>query len=145
MAQEPVGLISFGTRRVGKKYRRVVDVSRFYFSTSLAPKAEPVFEARVARDVVLNALEELRIPFIRRGDGIIEIYSDVDFKKVVVFSGVRQFLGNGVRARSWLELIGTMSDLEILFWYTKFLYLYEKVGYWGVYRVAKSIWTLYRL
>lgn len=144
MAQEPVGLISFGTRRVGKKYRRVVDVSRFYFSTSLAPKAEPVFEARVARDVVLNALEELRIPFIRRVDGVIEIYSDVDFKKVV-FSGVRQFLGNGVRARSWLELIGTMSDLEILFWYTKFLYLYEKVGYWGVYRVAKSIWTLYRL
>jgi hypothetical protein len=141
----PVALIIFASKRAGKKYRRSIEVARFYPSASYAPKARPVFEARIDRDTLLNALEKLNIEFVNRGGNIVELYNDSDFRRAIVFAAVRQILASPSKAREWVEVVKAMSDLEVLFWFTKFSYHHERVGYWGVYRVAKAITVLYKL
>lgn len=145
MNQEPVGLIAFGFKKVGKKYRRSINVARFFLGSVISAKSKPIFEAKISKDVALNVLEKLNMRFSSRGDDVLEIYSDADLRRIVVYTGVRQFVRDSTKARDWLEVIEAMGDLEVLFWYTKFLYSFERIGYWGVYRVAKSITTLYKL
>ena len=148
MSQEPaypIGLIIFGKKRIGsKRYRRSIDVARFFIGTSYTPKTRPIFESRVSRDILINALERLSINFNSRGYRIIELYNEADFRKVVVFVGVRQILVNSSSASDWIDIVEAMSDLEVLLWYTKFIYHHERTGYWGVYRVAKAIRILYK-
>jgi hypothetical protein len=141
----PVALIVFANKRVGKKYRKSIEVARFYVGVNHSLKAMPVFEARVSRDALLNALEELDIKFTNRGDNVAELYSDADFRRATVFAGIRQFLTSPLKAREWVDLVNAMSDLEVLFWFTKFSYLHERSGYWGVYRIAKAVRILYKL
>jgi hypothetical protein len=146
-AQElsPIALVVFTSKRVGKKYRRSIEVSRFYVGTNYSSKTRPVFEARVAKDTLLNALEKLSIKFASRGDSVVELYSEADFRRAIVFAGVRQFIASPSKARDWIDIVKAMSDLEVLLWFTKLSYLHEKSGYWGVYRVAKAITILYKL
>jgi len=147
VAQErsPIAIAVFSVKRVGKKYRRSIDVTRFYIGTSYTPNAKPVFEARISRDMLLNALQKLGIAFTSRGDSVVELYSEADFRRAIVFAGVRQFLMSPSKAKDWIDVVKAMSDLEVLFWFTKLSYMHEKVGYWGVYRVSKAITTLYKL
>jgi len=145
MAQEPISLIVFSFKKVGKKHRRSINVARFFLGSLISAKSKPIFEARVSKDIILNVLEKLNMRFSSLGEDALEIYSDTDFRKIVVYTGVRQFMKNSTKARDWLEVVEAMGDLEVLFWYTKFLYSFERIGYWGVYRVAKSITTLYKL
>jgi len=143
MAQDlsPIALIVFGNKRVGKKYRRYVEVARLYTGASYIPKDRPIFEARVTKDVLLNALEKMGARFTSYENGVVRLYSEEDFRRVIVFAGVRQFFANS----DWIDFVKSMSDLELLLWGTKFFYMYEKVGYWGVYHVAKAIAILYGL
>jgi len=141
----PIALIIFGSRSVGKKYRRSIEVARFYPGANYIPRAKPVFEARVSGDILLNALERMGIRFTNQGDSVVELYSDADFRRASVFAAVRQILVNSSRAREWIDIAKAMSDLEVLFWFSKLSYHYERSGYWGVYRVAKAITFLYKL
>jgi len=143
MSQElsPIALIAFASKRVGKKYRRNIDVARFYTEVNYTLKARPIFESRVTKDVLLNALEKMNIVFTNHENNVIKLYNEADLRRVIVFTGVRQFIANP----DWIDVIKAMSDLEVLLWSTKFSYLYERIGYWGMYRVAKAIATLYRL
>jgi len=149
MLQEPaypIGLIIFGKKRVGsKRYRRSIEVARFFIGTGYTPKARPAFESRVSRDILVNALERFNINFNSRGRRIIELYNEADFRRAVVFAGVRQILASSSSASDWIDIVRAMNDLEVLLWYTKFTYHHERTGYWGVYRVAKAIRTLYKL
>jgi len=143
MSQEllPIALIAFATKKVGKKYRRSIEVARFYIEVNYALKTRPIFESRVTKDVLLNALEKMSTTFTNHENNFIKLYNEADLRRAVVFTGVRQFIANP----DWIDIVKAMSDLEVLFWSTKFSYLYERIGYWGMYRVAKAIATLYRL
>ena len=140
-----VATLIFTNKRVGKKYRRYVDVARFYLGSLVSPRTKPIFESRVSRDIIVNAMRELRIEFSSHRDQVITVHKSSDLHKLVFFTGVRQFIGDPFKASEFIELAKAIGDLEALFWYTKFIVAYEKYGYWGVYRVAKSIRTLYRL
>jgi hypothetical protein len=143
--QPPIAIAVFSVKRVGKKYRRNIEVTRFYIGTSYTPNTKPVFEARVSRDMLLNALEKLGIAFTNRRDSVVELYSEADFRRAIVFAGVRQFIVSSSKARDWIDIVKAMSDLEVLFWFTKLSYMHERSGYWGMYRVSKAITTLYKL
>jgi len=143
MSQElsPIALIAFASKKVGKKYRRSIEVARFYIEVNYTLKARPIFESRVTKDTLLNALEKMNTIFTNHENNVIKLYNEADLRRVIVFTGVRQFIANP----DWIDIVKAMSDLEVLFWSTKFSYLYERIGYWGMYRVAKAIAILYRL
>ena len=137
----PIALIAFASKKVGKKYRRSIEVARFYIEVNYTLKTRPIFESRVTKDTLLNALEKMNTIFTNHENNVIKLYNEADLRRVIVFTGVRQFIANP----DWIDIVKAMSDLEVLFWSTKFSYLYERIGYWGMYRVAKAIATLYRL
>jgi hypothetical protein len=143
MSQElsPIALIAFASKKVGKKYRRSIEVARFYIEVNYTLKTRPIFESRVTKDTLLNALEKMNTIFTNHENNVIKLYNEADLRRVIVFTGVRQFIVNP----DWIDIVKAMSDLEVLFWSTKFSYLYERIGYWGMYRVAKAIAILYRL
>jgi len=143
MSQElsPIALIAFASKKVGKKYRRSIEVARFYIEVNYTLKTRPIFESRVTKDTLLNALEKMNTIFTNHENNVIKLYNEADLRRVIVFTGVRQFIANP----DWIDIVKAMSDLEVLFWSTKFSYLYERIGYWGMYRVAKAIAILYRL
>jgi hypothetical protein len=91
-------------------------------------------------------LEKFKANFEDKGDFLIVSGEDVDEKirRLVVFSGARQtvddFLG-----RLLLDTVTSMGEVEVLFWYSRFINAYEGGGYWDVNRVAKSLKTLYRI
>ena len=133
----------FAKRRVGKKNKRVVDVVRVY---PYMPRvgAKPVFEARVGKEYVVAFLDALSIPHKPLAEDVVEVDGeDPDFhlRRVVIYAGVRQHLPDG---RGLAELVAKLSEIESVFWYSKFVEAFER-GYWEVYRVAKSFRTLYRL
>jgi len=137
----PIALIAFASKKVGKKYRRSIEVARFYIEVNYTLKTRPIFESRVTKDTLLNALEKMNTIFTNHENNVIKLYNEADLRRVIVFTGVRQFIANP----DWIDIVKAMSDLEVLFWSTKFSYLYERIGYWGMYRVAKAIAILYRL
>ena len=137
----PIALIAFTSKRIGKKYRRNIEVTRLYTEVNYTLKARPIFESRVTKDTLLNALEKMNTIFTNHENNVIKLYNEADLRRVIVFAGVRQFIANP----DWIDIIKAMSDLEVLLWSTKFSYLYERIGYWGMYHVAKAIATLYRL
>lgn len=47
--------------------------------------------------------------FSSLGEDALEIYSDTDFRKIVVYTGVRQFMTNSTKARDWLEVVEAMG------------------------------------
>lgn len=140
-----IRVIMFGKKRVGKKRRRTVEISRFYLSPPI--KAErPIFEARVARELVLNALGSLGYDYEDRDSYAVIKWENPDeaFRRLVVFAGVRQFLDE-VRGAELLDLLREMPEPELLFWFSRFMTAFDRGGYWDVHRTAKSFRILYRL
>lgn len=138
-------IMVFGRKRIGKVHKRYVDVIRVYL-TSLTRGEKPFFEARIDRDVAKVALEHFKAKYDDKGDFVILYGGDVDDKirRMVVYSGVRQTV-NSLRGRELMEVVNSMGELELLFWYSRFINAYGRGNYWDVYRVAKSFRTLYRL
>jgi len=138
-------VIVFGKKRVGKVYKRYVDVMRIYLGQPVK-EVKPLFEARIGREVTKLALERFKANFEDKGGFLMLGGEGVDEKarRLVVFGGARQtvdeFLG-----RPLLEVVASMGEVEVLFWYSRFIDAYERGGYWDVYRVAKSLRTLYRI
>jgi hypothetical protein len=137
-----VRYLVFAKRRAGKK-KRAVDVVRIY---PYAPVAgvRPIFEAQVSREYVFAVMKSLSIPHEALSENVVEVAGeDPDFhlRRLVIYTGVRQHLPNG---RALAELVAKLSEVESVFWYSKFVEAFER-GYWEVYRVAKSFRTLYRL
>jgi len=138
-------VIAFGKKRVGKVHKRYVDVMRIYLGQPLKD-VKPLFEARIGKEVVKLALERFKANFEDKGEFLIVSGEDVDEKirRLVVFSGTRQTV-NELLGRPLLEVVASMGEVEALFWYSRFLDAYERGSYWDVYRVAKSLRTLYRI
>ncbi|MEM1982522.1 MAG: hypothetical protein QXZ63_02525 [Sulfolobales archaeon] len=136
--------VVFTSKLVGRKSRRRVDVSYMYLSEPVRG-SNPIFEARVGKDYVKAFLSGIAAPYNLIGEDILVLEGedpDTYLRRLVVYSGVRQHINNSV------DLAGTvqgLNEVEVLFWYSRFLEAYEEVGYWGVYRVAKAFRLLYRV
>ena len=138
-------VIIFGKKRVGKVHRRHVDVMRIYLGQPIK-EVKPLFEARISREVAKLALKRFKADFEDNGVLLLLSGEDVDEKvrRLVVFGGARQTVDESL-GRPLLEIAASMNEVEVLFWYSRFIDAYERGGYWDVYRVAKSLRTLYRL
>jgi len=138
-------VIVFGKKRVGKVHRRHVDVMRIYLGQPIK-EVKPLFEARISREVAKLALKRFKADFEDNGVLLLLSGEDVDEKvrRLVVFGGARQTVDESL-GRPLLEIAASMNEVEVLFWYSRFIDAYERGGYWDVYRVAKSLRTLYRL
>jgi hypothetical protein len=137
--------ITFSRKRVGKAYVRYVDNMKIFLGQPVK-KVKPLFEARIGRDTVKLALENFKASFEDKGDFLILSGEEVDEKvrRLVVFSGVRQTIDDSL-GKTLLETVASMGEVEILFWYSRFINAYERGSYWDVHRVAKSLKTLYRI
>jgi len=138
-------VIVFGKKRIGKVRKRYVDVMRIYLGRPVK-EVKPLFEARVGKEVAKLALQRFKASFEDKGGFLMMGGEDVDEKvrRLVVFSGVRQTV-NELLGRPLLEVVASMGEVEVLFWYSRFVDAYERGSYWDVYRVAKSLRILYRI
>jgi hypothetical protein len=145
VASEIQRVIVFGKKRIGKVHKRYVDVMRIYLGQPVKD-VKPLFEARIGKEVAKLALERFKAVFEDKGEFLIVGGEDVDEKvrRLVVFGGARQTV-NELLGRPLLEVVASMGEVEVLFWYSRFIDAYERGGYWDVYRVAKSLRTLYRI
>ena len=137
--------VVFGRKRIGKVHRRYVDCIRIYLSTPVKGR-KPFFEARIDRDSTKMALESFKAKYDDKGDFLILHGDDVDEKlrKLIIYSGVRQTV-NSLLGGKVLEIVNYMGEVELLFWYSRFINAYDGGSYWDVYRVAKAFRTLYRV
>lgn len=136
--------IVFTSKRVGKKVRRSVDVSCVYLSEP-GRGVDPAFEGRVSKDYVVAFLNSIAAPHRFIGENTVVIESedpDSYLRRLVVYLGVRQ---HSADSPDPAEVVRVLSEIEVLFWYSKLLDAYERVGYWGVYRVAKAFRIIHRL
>jgi len=145
VASEIQRVIVFGKKRIGKVHKRYVDVMRIYIGQPVKD-VKPLFEARIGKEIAKLALERFKAVFEDKGEFLIVSGEDVDEKvrKLVVFGGARQTV-NELLGRTLLEVVASMGEVEVLFWYSRFIDAYERGSYWDVYRVAKSLRTLYRI
>jgi len=145
VASEIQRVIVFGKKRIGKVHKRYVDVMRIYLGQPIKD-VKPLFEARIGKEVAKLALERFKAVFEDKGEFLIVSGEDVDEKvrRLVVFGGARQTV-NELLGRTLLEVVASMGEVEVLFWYSRFIDAYERGSYWDVYRVAKSLRTLYRI
>ncbi|MEM0240917.1 MAG: hypothetical protein QXP29_05595 [Candidatus Nezhaarchaeales archaeon] len=137
--------VVFGRKRIGKARRRYVDCIKIYLSMPVK-KSKPFFEARIDRDSTKMALESFKAKYDDRGDFLILHGDDVDeaLRKLIVYCGVRQTV-NSLLGAEVLEIVNCMGEVELLFWYSRFINAYDRGSYWDVYRVAKAFRTLYRV
>jgi len=145
VANEIQRVITFNKVRVGKLYRRHVDNMRIYLGYPVKG-VKPLFEARIGKETIKLALEHFKANFEDKGDFLIVSGEDVDEKirRLIIFSGTRQTV-NDLLGRLLLETVTSMGEIEVLFWYSRFINAYERGNYWDVNRVAKSLKTLYRI
>jgi hypothetical protein len=145
VASEIQRVIVFGKKRIGKVHKRYVDVMRIYLGQPVKD-VKPLFEARIGKEIAKLALERFKTVFEDKGEFLIVSGEDVDEKvrRLVVFGGARQTV-NELLGRTLLEVVASMGEVEVLFWYSRFIDAYERGSYWDVYRVAKSLRTLYRI
>jgi hypothetical protein len=145
VASEIQRVIVFGKKRIGKVHKRYVDVTRIYLGQPVKD-VKPLFEAKIGKEVAKLALERFKAVFEDKGEFLIVGGEDVDEKvrRLVVFGGARQTV-NEFLGRPLLEVVASMGEVEVLFWYSRFIDAYERGSYWDVYRVAKSLRTLYRI
>jgi len=145
VAGEIQRVITFNEVRVGKVYRRYVDNMKIYLGYPVKG-VKPLFEARISKETTKLALEHFKADFEDKGDFLIVSGEDVDEKirRLIVFSGARQTV-NDLLGRLLLETVTSMGEIEVLFWYSRFINAYERGNYWDVNRVAKSLKTLYRI
>jgi hypothetical protein len=138
-------VIVFGKKRVGKVHRRHVDVMRIYLGQPIK-EVKPLFEARISREVAKLALKRFKADFEDNGVFLLLSGEDVDEKvrRLVVFGGARQTVDESL-GRPLLEIAASMNEVEVLFWYSRFIDAFERGDYWDVYRVAKSLRTLYKI
>jgi hypothetical protein len=138
-------LIIFGKKKIGKTHRRFIDVMRIYLSQPVR-KVKPYFEARIGKETTKLALDWFKAKYEDKGEFLVVSGVDVDEKirRLIVFSGVRQAVDEGL-GKLLLELVASMNEVEVLFWFSRFINTYQNGGYWDVYRVAKSFRILYRI
>ena len=138
-------VIVFGRRKIGKVRRRYVDVMKLYLDMPVKG-VKPLFEARVGKDVVKLALGRFKVEYEDKGRYLFVSGEDADgnLRRLVVFSGVRQAVDEHL-GRYLLDIVSSMAEVELIFWYSRFISTYERGGYWDVYRVAKSLRILYRV
>lgn len=138
-------IVSFGKKKIGKVHKRYVDIVRIYLSSPIKEE-KPFFEARIDKGMVKMTIEHSKAKYDDKGDFLILYGDNIDEKirRIIVYSGVRQTM-NSLLGKALLEIIDSMGEFEILFWYSRFINAYDRGNYWDVYRVAKSFRTLYRL
>ena len=136
-------VIRFSTRRITGS-RRHVEVAHFY-----GPSGARVFHARCERGVIVGFLERVGGAVSRSRTGK-TIYVDGAraedlLRRLVILAGSRQCVRKPSKVRDVAEVVAGLGEFEAIFWYSKILDEYEKRGYWGVCRVAKSLRVLYRV
>ncbi|MEM1510090.1 MAG: hypothetical protein QW096_09525 [Thermofilaceae archaeon] len=138
-------VIVFSRKKLGKIHKHYTDCIKIYLSYPIK-NIKPFFEARIGRDVVKMALEHFKVGYDDKGDYLVLYGDGLDekFRRIIVFSGVRQVV-DGSLGKKVLEVVDSMGELELLFWYSRFINAYDRGSYWDVYRVAKSIRILYRI
>jgi hypothetical protein len=138
-------VITFDKKRVGKVHRRYVDNMKIYLGYPVK-EVKPLFEARISKETAKLILEHFKANFEDKGDFLIVSDEDVDEKirRLVIFGGVRQTI-NDFLGKLLLDTVTSMGEVEILFWYSRFINAYGGGSYWDVNRVAKSLKILYRI
>ena len=138
-------IITFGKKRVGKVRKRYVNNTKIYLGYPVKG-VKPLFEARISKETTKLALEYFKTNFEDKGDFLMVSGENVDEKirRLIVFSGVRQTV-NDFLGKLLLETVTSMGEIEVLFWYSRFINAYERGNYWDVNRVAKSLKILYRI
>jgi len=129
---------------------RPVEVMHMYDSTG-----SKVFLARCSRSTLMSFIERLsatgafnaRIERSRSGRTIALLGDGAEdlFRRVVIFAGVAQCTRSPSKVLDAAEVLAGLGEFEVVFWYTKILGEYERRGFWGVCRVARSFRTLYRI
>ncbi|NPA70921.1 MAG: hypothetical protein GXO26_08935 [Crenarchaeota archaeon] len=139
----------FRTIVFSKKVRkdRQVDIARFYLFLP-SPRSRPLFEAKVRKGDIVWVLRGLRAEYEDKGNTIILSSDDphsIDkvFRRIILFSGIRQFLNESSSVESLIKLTINLPEFEVLFWFSKLINLYEIEKYWGVLSVAKAFRQLY--
>lgn len=138
-------IIVFKRKKIGKVYKRYVDNMKIYFSYPVKG-IKPLFEARISKETAKIALRHFNINFDDKDKFLIISGENIDEKlrRFIIFSGTRQTVSE-LLGRSLLEVITSMGEIEVLFWYSRFINAYEGGSYWDVYRAAKSLKLLYRI
>ena len=138
-------IVALSKKKIGKVHKRYVDIVRIYLGSPIKEE-KPFFEARIDKETVKMTIEHFKAKYDDKGDFLILYGDNIDEKirRIIVYSGVRQTM-NSLLGKALLEVIDSMGELEILFWYSRFINAYDRGNYWDVYRVAKSFRTLYRL
>ena len=131
--------VSYTERRVRRgSGSEVVQACHFYpFTQSLKPELSA---ACPWSEVVLLAesLGErgVRGRSLRVSEGV--------YKRLLVYAGVRQTLRSRVKARELEEVVKSLDEYELHFWYSKFLEVAER-GRRALLRPAKAFKVLHRL
>uniref|UniRef100_A0A7J3Z920 Uncharacterized protein n=1 Tax=Ignisphaera aggregans TaxID=334771 RepID=A0A7J3Z920_9CREN len=134
-----VGVIVF---KKGKKG----EVAKFFRVYLGFQWSRPIFEAKVSKNALLTALERLHIDHSVRSDGAIEICNEFDFKQIVVYAAVRQFIDDLGASEKWIAVL--MYPWEVEFWFWKLatiyeFYYYRLTSYKEIERIVKAIKILY--
>lgn len=142
-ASEKRIVLRFTTRRIGK-HGKPVEIVHFYSSTS-----GRIFHARCERGAVSSFLQRINSDARRSRTGK-TIYlegarAEELFRKLVILTGCRQCTRSQAKIPEIAEVVAGLGEFETIFWYSKILEEYEKKGFWGVCRVAKSFRVLYRI
>jgi len=141
-------VLRFTTRK--KRSRDSVEAVYMYDHTG-----SRVFHAYCSRSALTNFIERLissnmfnaQIERSRSGKTLRLVGSGAEdvFRRVAVFAGVAQCTRSSSKIIDAADIIAGLGEFEAVFWYTKILGEFERRGFWGVCRVAKSFRTLYRI
>jgi len=112
-----------------------------------------VFHARCSRSALMNFIERLissntfnaQVERSRSGKtlGLVGNGAEDLFRRIAVFAGVAQCTRSSSKILDAADVLAGLGEFEAVFWYTKILGEYERRGFWGVCRVARSFRTLY--
>jgi hypothetical protein len=105
------------------------------------------FTAYVKKQLAVRALQYWRAQFEDKGNFVIfEDNEDEILRKLVIFAGVAEsmrWLGESeYELKRLLEFVGHMAPVEMLFWFSRFVYAHENYRR-DVRRVAKAFRILY--
>jgi len=134
--------VLFTLRRRGRSGRRS-EVAHFY-----GPTGGKIFEAYTERALLrgLLSLVNGHSNYVRltRGGIILEGARGEDlFHKLIIMAGVRQCVQQQDQLPALADAIAKLGAFETLFWYSKIVEAYERMGYWGVCRVARAFRILH--
>ena len=121
------------------------EVAQIYLDNPVS--RQPFFSANVAKPEVVRFLERLHARFEDRGNYLFFESGEDDeiLRRLVIFMGVRQsFKAFGeYQLLRLIDLVRSLTVVEALFWFSRFMRAYDWSPRMKVLRVAKAFKVLY--